>query len=492
MTDNLIHPSSSRLHGSSQRRHREGSLLDKAVLLHLGLLVIVTSWAFGGQSPGARTWLLAWTTLGTALFFVALAQMETSSMDVRRRAWLDLWPLLLLDVLVLAGSFNPSLRLIQRDHVPYFMSVDPPHAWLPSSARPDLALRQLWLLNGLILSAYNAFLVLGSRRQLRQLLLLFGANAVALAIFGTFQRLLGAPGIYFGLVPSPQTYFFSTFVYHNHWGAFTILNAAVCLGLLFHALRRQEHRDLWHSPVLGGAVAILLLATSIPLSASRSCTALLSLLIGGSLLHLLLRLLRQRRSHHESVLLPIVGIVLAGLLSAGAIAYLSRNVIAQRIRLTTEQVAHIRQEDRLNSRLVLYRDTWRMAGLRPWFGWGLESYGDVFRFYNSQRAVEVIFGQPYYRYAHSDWLQSIAENGFVGTGLIVLLVLRPLRLVRWRRVTSPLPFYLLAGCSLIILYAWVEFPFANPSVLIAFWSSIFVGARYAWLDVESRQDGSRR
>ena len=473
---------------SNRRRGRAAGLLDRAVLAHLGLLGLVTAWAFGGQSPEARTWLLIWTTVGVGLFFVALGVLDSVSPGTRRRALSDLWPLLLFDTLVLAAATNPTFRMIMREQIPYFIQVDPPRAWLPSSARPDLALRHLWLLNGILISSYNAFLTLRSRQQIRLLLFVLAGNAVVLAVFGTFQHLLGSPGLYFGLVKTPQEYFFATFVYHNHWGAYILLATAASLGLLHHAWRRQWHRDVWHSPMPAGAVVALLLAATIPLSGSRSSTALLCLLMFGAVTHLLIRVRRQRRSRHESALLPVAGILLAVLLASGAISDLARDVIVRRAELTSRQLEHLLQEDRLDSRLTLYRDTIRMGMTKPWFGWGLESYGDVFRIYNSQRAVEVRFGQPYYRYAHSDWLQSFAENGAVGTILIVLLGLLPLRHARWSRVSSSLPFYLLAGCATILLYAWMEFPFANPSVLVSFWTCLYLAGRYASLDIEAQSE----
>lgn len=470
-------------------------MLEKIVLFHLGALIVGTAWAFGGQSAGARLWLLVWGTLGIMLFFVAQARRQHDPSAPRFAVLGDLWPLVLFDVFVGASCLNPSFQTIFRDGIPYFILRDPPHAWLPSSARPDLTLRELWQFNGVVLSCYNAFLVLHSRRGLRRLLLVVAANALALAIFGTFQKLVGAKGLWFGLVESPQKYFFSTFVYHNHWGAFTLLNLAACLGLLFHELRRggsvatgSGHRDVWHSPVLTGAVATLLLAATVPLSASRSGTALMCALLTIATVHLLWRTIRRRREHHESAVLPVAGILLCVLLALAAIAYLGRDVIQQRARLTTEQLARIREEDTLNSRIILYRDTWRVAMERPWFGWGLETYGDVFRVFNSQRTPERWV--PYYREAHSDWLQALAEVGGVGTVLLILLGILPLRHARWRRVESVLPFYLLGGCGLILLYAWVEFPFANPSVMIAFCCSLYVGARYAALDLgaQSREN----
>jgi hypothetical protein len=40
---------------------------------------------------------------------------------------------------------------------------------------------------------------------------------------------------------------------------------------------------------------------------------------------------------------------------------------------------------------------------------------------------------------------------------------------------------MLAGCALVLLYAWVEFPFANPAVMISFWCCLYCASRYAQL-----------
>ncbi len=484
MADTGPSPAHARANASAFPRSAPPRFLDWVVLYHSAILGIVTAWAFGGQSPGARLWLQVWGTAGMALFLLSLVLLRPREAGLGRRVGQDIWPLLLFDLLVLLSLFNPTLRTVLQDHVPHYMLVEAPRAWLPGCARPDLALPQLWMLNGLLLSAYNPFLVLRRRPQIRLLLLLGTGNAVILAVFGTFQNLVHAPGLYFGLVPSPQEYFFSTFVYPNHWGAFILLNTAAGLGLLFQALRRREHRDLWHSPVLAGAVALLFLCATVPLSASRSSSVLLALLLLAAWLHFLSQMLARHRTRRESPLRPVAGIILLAGLAAGGVAFLARDVIAQRAQQTVSQLRELQDEEGADSRLTLYQDTWRMAREHPWFGWGLESYGDIFRVYNTQRVRYdgVHYWQPYYRSAHNDWLQAWAETGLVGTGLIVLLVLLPLAGVPWRRVSSPLPFCLLAGCGLIVLYAGVEFPFANPSVIFAFWTSFYLALAYAGLD----------
>jgi O-antigen ligase len=466
---------------ASGRSPRETPAIEKWVTFHLGAFVLFTAWAFGGQAPFARQVILGWGTLGILLFLLACRTRRFSEEGRWHPALRLLWPLWLYDVLVIISYFNPAFVQTTVEGQRYWMVGDP-ITWLPSAARPALAIRELWQFNGIVLSAFSLLLV-GSRRSwLRGLLLVLAINAVALAVFGTFQKLSGAQGLWFGLVPSPQPRFFSTFVYHNHWGAFTLLNTVVCLGLLFHYHRRGGHRDLWHSPVLLGAVATLLLAASIPLSASRSSTILAALLLGGALVHILARIRRQRHAAGRSSLLPVAGLVVTVGIAFAAIGFLARHAIAERTRQTSAQLAGVVDGSTLSSRLTLYGDTWRMAMAKPWFGWGLENYGSVFSIYNSQRAVERRFGAPRYVEAHSDWLQSLAETGFVGTALLAALFLGVLCSAPWRRSDAILPRYLLAGCGLILVYAWLEFPFANPAVMLTF-CTLFCGAvRHVQLD----------
>ena len=472
--------------GRSSRQRSPATVLEKLVLFQFATLIVFTSWAFGGQAPWVRQVIAVWGTVGVLLFIAACWLHPRTSAGRVHPAGRWLWPLVGYDLLVVAGCFNPSFKSVLIAGEPSLV-LGSPHAWLPSSARPLLALRELWHFNVIVLSCFNLALVLRDRRRIRTVLFVLAINAVMLAVFGTFQKLTGARQLWFGLVPTPNFKFFSTFIYPNHWGAFTLLNTAVCIGLLYHFLRRGGQRDFWHSPVPLGAVGTLLLAATIPLCGSRSSTALTALLLLGAFGHFLLRLIRRRRELRESPALPVAGMILAATLALGGIGYLARDVIVQRARLTEEQVAHAAREDTLNSRLTLYRDTWRMAAEKPWFGWGLQSYPHVFRIFNTQRTVETWWWIPFYASAHSDWLQSLAETGFIGTGLLVLLGLLPLRAVRWRQVESILPRYLLAGDALLLLYAWLEFPFANPAVLMTFCATFYCAIRYLLLDFEERR-----
>jgi O-antigen ligase len=449
-------------------------LFETLVLWHIGTLVVVVSWCFGGQVWWARDLLAVWGGAGMLLFAVAATKLRRWGPALRL-----LWPLLLYNALVIASCFNPGFEQRLVDGAPVYVVRDA-IVWLPSSARPSLSARELWQLDGIVVSCASLMLFITRRRHLRGLLTLFVVNAVVLAVFGTLQKLSGAKALLFGLVPVKQTYFFATFVYHNHWGAFTLLNLAACLGLLFHHERRGGWRDAWHSPLFAGGLVALLLAATAPLSGSRSTTVLQGALLFAALLHFTARVIARRRELRESVALPVAGISVLAAAALGAVVWLAGDVIRQRADHTARQITQIQRAQTLNSRLTVYRDTWRMAMDKPWFGWGLESYADVFRIYNSQRSVER--WTPFYAEAHNDWFQSLAESGFVGTGLLLLLGLLPVLAAPWARARAALPRYLAGAAALLLLYAIVEFPLANPSVLIGHCASVYLACRYTQLE----------
>ena len=68
-----------------------------------------------------------------------------------------------------------------------------------------------------------------------------------------------------------------------------------------------------------------------------------------------------------------------------------------------------------------------------------------------------------------------------GTALLALCGVVPLLRLRRRHLVSPVPTYLLAGCALVLLYAWVEFPFGNVAVVLVWWLSFFCAVHYARL-----------
>jgi O-antigen ligase len=389
-----------------------------------------------------------------------------------------LWPVAAFNVLVLLASMNPSFHAMKHGAETVLVH-EGERAGMPSSAQPELALKALWLFDATWISCFNLALVIRQRRTVRYALLLAFANALLLAVFGTAQKLTGAHGLFFDAVPSPQTHFFATFVYHNHWGAFMVLMMATGIGLVWHYGRRRDARDFFHTPAFAGIVVVVVLAASVPLSLSRSCTLLAIGLVGVTSIHFCARLIRRRRQFRESIVLPLAGAGAAVALGTAAVWFVAGDSITQRMAKTREQVHEMRVRGTVGDRATLYRDTWRMAQEKPWFGWGMGSYPHVFTLYNTQTSVDRL--PVFYHDAHSDWLQALAEHGFVGTTLLGLCALVPLLRLRRRHFSSPLPLYLLIGCGLIVLYAWVEFPFGNVAVVLTWWFCFFCAVQYARL-----------
>lgn len=452
--------------------------LEWAVLLHLGIMLTFATWGFGSGAEWVRTGLAWWGSL-SALLILTFVRDGGNRADGGLRPLRGLWPLIALDLLTLLACLSPTFRPMHAGSELMLVKIEVP-AWRPSSALPAVALYELWLFNALYLSAFSVTLVIRQRRALRGLLVFAGANALALAVFGTVQKLADSSGLFFGLVPSPQSFFFSSFVYHNHWGSFSVLMAAVTLGLTWHYARRREDRDFLHSPAFTWMICVLVVAATVPLSGSRACSVLMVMLLGGALFHSLIRLIRRRRRFRESVALPLLGLCVAVVLGAGAVWFVARDSIALRFAKTQEQVATMRAEGSIGGRAVIYRDTWAMARDKIWFGWGTGSYPHVFQIYLTLRPGPDRL-PIYYTDAHSDWLQSVAEHGLVGTALLGLCALVPLGRLRPRHFSSALSLYLLGGCALILLYAWVEFPFGNAAVVLSWWLCFFCALHYARL-----------
>jgi len=460
----------------------QNSRLEIATLVHVALLGVVSTWAFGGGADWAVTLLSIIGSFAPVITWFAF-QKRRSAGQRTPGALLALWPLLGFNTLVVLGTFQPSLRIATIEGARIFIPRDDLTVW-PSSARPDLAFTQLWLFDAIALSCLNLLLTILHRRSLCTLLLILGANALLLAIFGSLQKFVGSTGLFFGRVHSPNTSFFASFIYHNHWGAYVALMLAITIGLLFSLRPWSGYRDFWHSPALAAVVGIFFLAVTIPLSGSRSCSILAVLLLTAALIHGLRRVALHQQGFGKSTRGPLAFLALAIVVSLTFLVILARQSIETRVADTQEQLARMRVEGSIGGRAQLYGDTWHMACARPWFGWGLGSYGTAFAFYNTQHSVDNL--PQYYENAHSDWLQFIAETGAIGTFFLLGFLLVPLLQLRKLRQITALPLYLFGGCGLILLYAGIEFPFGNPAVTIAFWSCLFAAVRWSQIDQRER------
>jgi len=446
---------------------------------HAALVVASAAWMFGGKIWWSKPILCLLVTPAIVLTVWEFLARRTRTSAGAFAPFVWLLPMGALTGLIVLGAAIPNL--VQRSFgvetlwFPRAMS-----AWWPSSADGHKALDELWLLAGCYLTGFNLFVCVRSRRALRALFLFLASNALALAVFGTLQKLTGQD-IFFGLQHSPNASFFSTFVYHNHWGAFTVLTISVCLGLVFHYTHRSRARNVWHSPATLGALATFFIAATVPLSSSRSSTLLVGGLLGIALAHGTVVLVRRARRDGRSASAPVLAVFLVFAIACGAAYALGERTIRDRLATTRLQIAEMEARGDIGQRKTLYADTLHMSADKRWFGWGLESYERIFPLYNSTPRSPVDGLPIYYQEAHSDWLQALAEIGVVGTLLLVASVYWPLVAQRGRIPGHPTAVYPLLGCAGVALYACVEFPLANPAVVAAWWVTFFAALRYASL-----------
>jgi O-antigen ligase len=451
--------------------------MELAVASHVAIFMVGVSWAFGGNADWVRTPISIWGSLGMLLTGAVLAGRGTRARIANGTlAWA--MPVALLNVLVLLSCLRPGFRVLGQGGEALLMPVWVPW-WIPSAARPELALRALWLFDGIYFSCLNIALAVGRRHIIRIVLAVAVGNALALSIFGTVQKLVGSTGIYFGSVKSPQEYFFSSFVYDNHWGAFTILMMGACVGLVLRYSQASEGGGFFRGPALVGLVSAVLIGITVPYSGSRACTlllgamALLAIVKGGRTVS------RALRTSGVAPLGAYAAMAFAAILAAWGAWSVAGEVIHSRAAKATQQVAAAWARGGLGARGILYHDSWRMARARPLFGWGMGSYPSVFALYNTQVPVGDRIPVVYHD-AHSDWLQSVSEIGFVGTALIGAAVALPASSPRGKR-RSPISYFLMPGCVLVAIYALVEFPFGNVAVVLAWWLCFFSSVQYTRL-----------
>ena len=462
------------------RRRETLQPLETITLVHVGILLVFSSWAFGGGAGWARTVISAWGSLG---LFITIAAGRSGVVHGERRRpplrWL--WPFAGFNLLVLLSSLNPSFAPKVFEGQALLAFTGAAHPLLPSTAKPATSLEHLWLFDAIYLACFNLVVAIQRRHALRILLLVGCGDAIVLSVFGTFQKFT-ADGLYFGSVPSPNARFFATFIYANHWSAYIVLLSAACAGLVFHYARRRDETAWLGSPVMMGIIGLLLMAITPTLAGSRSGTVLIAVVLGTCGVHVLRDIRRGHRTHGESAALPVAGVALCVALTLGGAIYLGRDSLQERWHDTQGQW----QDGMLGERLNLYSDTGHLAAEHPLFGWGLGSFEQVLQLIRPRPLEANRQYEHSYVDAHSDWLQSLAEVGLVGTVLIALCGLWPLLGSKVLLRADPLAGYLLGGCGLILLYAGVEFPFGNPAVTLAFWLCFFSAIQYARLSARAR------
>ncbi len=429
------------------------------VILWLAAATIlgVVPWLFGGNGPEGY-WLIVYTGRACALpLLLWLAACALRRELPGAAFWIPLACWGLLSVQVLASTGNPS-SVPQAPWVGNGFDAVAHREHLPSTAfyGATVAQSRLWLALGIAALALRC-VGLGPRAK-RSLLWLLVINAAVLAVAGIPSKFSGSMMI-LGRWQAPDWYFYSTFLYHNHWCAFALLAvaAAVALGVTYKNLAVRS----------GLALAACVIAASAPLSTSRLGTA--AMIAFGLVVIVALVLRRWKSGPAKSKALPAIAlsaVLGVGLVGAGAFYYYKVKGAPGGHRTW----ASIMSSNPFGIRQTLAEDTVPMFKAKPWFGWGLGAYGAAFKFYQRPE-TRIVHNQgrvTLYDHAHNDWIERGAELGLIGFSLFLAPGLAWLWLARHARPFPILELWLLAGCAGLLLFAFGDMVFVNRAVAAAF------------------------
>lgn len=259
--------------------------------------------------------------------------------------------------------------------------------------------------------------------------------------FGVVVALTGvaayhtSPGQVLWLLPSPYPDAWGPFLSRNNFAQFLELVLPVALYFAFSA---RTQRLQW---VCGLASGILLAAGFASASRAGALVLTAEVLIAATLAGRA----ATSRGRWKPLAVASAAAVLIFLVSGGTL------------------LGRLLQDDPLAVRREIFQSSVEMAAARPWQGYGLGTFREVypqFATFDAGRVVE---------HAHSDWLEWAVEGG-VGFALVWLAGLLWTLPQAWRTIWG-------LGVPGVFLHAVVDDPFARTGV--AAWVFILAGAMEA-------------
>jgi O-antigen ligase len=293
------------------------------------------------------------------------------------------------------------------------------------------------------------FLALESFRtedHVRQFVWFLLALGFVVSVFGIIQYFIFNGKLYWFVELPNGASPFGPFVDGDHFAGFVELTAPLGFALLlFRAWRREQ-------------IALLLLFTIVPLGAvilSASRGGIIGLALEFALLAFLSRA-------HRIGGKQFLGAVAIALVAGSFLVWLGVSKAFQRF----EQLTHERISQ--DSRVSIYRDTWRIFLDHPRAGTGLGTLAAVYPRYAS------FYNGLTVDHAHNDYLELLAETGIVGgvCGLVFIALLFRQGLASLQVATGHFARAAIAGsltaCTGLLLHGLVDFNLQIPSNALIF------------------------
>lgn len=470
--------------------------IRNVVLIHIAALVLAFSWIHGGTRADVLLPVIPWLAAFALEFLLIFPQAKSTETLSEARS--RVWHALARDPLLYAAMTLTALLVIPLFNVagaPVFDAVlkqwhnpTPPVTWLPSCVKADEhAVLLLWFPPVLIaaLAAKHGVLKKGKRLLLEILCW----NGAALALLGFAQVMTDAKSVFWGTEPFSQ--FFSTFGYPNFAGAFFTLLFALSSGLWFgrasadvigpHAdsgTRLEEPSFLEPHYLL---VAVVLNFAAAITSLSRAAILLCAVVFLVFSVYMVLGIWQKADTGGRAKVLTTVMITLF-------VGGLSFTVFApQALKTELSAITPAAVFERVSGRAYYHaRVAQQIFHDHPVFGvggWGYPHYLMQYLTPEEHKVMQIAGGAN----VHNDSLQFLAEQGWVGYGLLLVCVSFLVVPLLWQAVRLckavdvepskvPKPAWLyrlpapligvLVGTTATVCHSLGDLPFRTPAIMI--------------------------
>lgn len=421
-------------------------------------------------------WLFRWV-IGRPIIISGMYKERTALIE-----WAWIWPFLLLLLVLIQIIPLPSrfLRIIS----PYTYQV-----YLPiiSGKFRTISLDRFatWSESLKILAYMGLFFIIiyypfkEPQRSLRHICLGAMSTGVVIGILGLSQRFTGTDRIFWMWKPfiKKDKSFYGPFVNPNHFAVYMEMIIGLFLGyILFRFVKEGGNKKgrrfkIWivdmerfHSKSLLLFFLMIILTLSLFFSMSRGGMVII---LGAFLFFFLMVILRHR--HKKGVM--VIGIYFC-LIFLLFLSYLGMESILKEFY----SLFQIGKDVSAHSRILVWKDVWKMIKAFPLFGVGLGGFGSIFTKFVTLKGR---LGRFAWLYVHNDYLQLWAELGLGGLILLCIgMAIFVIGIIRWVRCEESssrsieAEHYLVLGCYTAIfcflIHSLIEYSFYIPSNMVIF------------------------
>lgn len=463
---------------------------ERLVLGIVGLHVVFLPWAIGGMRPWSQIISVILASVG---FVVALVPRRygiehTGANEFRLVPWPRLarfpifWIGLLLLGLVTIQGLNPAWSYFQSERGWWMQPIDYVK-WLPAGVRAPWEYWGPWRILLIYASAWMTVCAIWTgftrRRTVQIFFTIIALNGLLLAGLGVAQKFL-PNGKMFWLWAPPSSAFFSSFVYKNHGAVYLDLTLFVTCGLAawyyLRGLRRLEKSN----PAGLFAFFATCIAIAILVSYARGATVVMLIFLTGAVGAFLVHQLVIPNTVRKPIVAVMLMIIFGFFLKTGLATVQSREAWTRLGHgLADDDKSITIRRIATSASLDMLKDHWGMGvgagGFRFLFPFYQQRYPEIYSYSDGRRML--------WEHAHNDLVEFPVELGLPGSLLILAgtayCAVLLLRRYFWGNSMSAC---LVFGGLIVVAYAWWDFPFQCPAVLIL-WCSLAV-ATVMWTTFE--------